>query len=162
MRSATLPGTGMETRTRMKESRSDEITPAMERKSDAYAEFLSATLLLKKALETEEMAAVTRLIERRAELILVVDALDREIVHGQKIGPCDRNGEGVRKTAVLSADLGGKLRQILSTNQDCRAIAADRLSLLQKELQHIHEKEDGLHGYLRPAQPMPKFLNVRT
>lgn len=146
----------------MTHSRSDEIKRILERKNDAYAEFLSATLLLKKALEAEDMAAVNRLIERRAELTGVVDGLDREIVRCRKAGPYDQTGETVRRTAAVSADLGEKLRQILSANQNCHAIAADRQSLLRKELLIIHEKEEGLHGYIRHVEQIPKFLNVRT
>lgn len=145
----------------MTHSRSDEIKRILERKSDAYAEFLSATLLLKKALEAEDMAAVNRLIERRAGLIGVVDGLDREIVRCRKAGPYDQTGETVRRTAAISADLGEKLRQILSADQDCHAIAADRLSLLRQELLIIHEKEEGFHGYIRHVEQIPKFLNVR-
>jgi hypothetical protein len=148
--------------TKMTHSRSDEIKRILERKSDAYAEFLSATLLLKKALEAEEMAAVTLLIERRAGLIGVVEGLDREMVRCRKAGPYDQIGETVRRTAAVSADLGEKLRHILSANQDCHAIAADRLSVLSKELLIIHEKEEGLHGYIRHIEHIPKFLNVRT
>lgn len=147
----------------MTHGRSDEIKRILERTSDAYAEFLSATLLLKKALEAEEMAAVARLIERRAELIGVVDGLDREMVRCRKAGPYDQSWETVWKTtAAISADLDKKLRQILSANQDCHAIAADRLSVLREELLIIHEKEEGLHGYIRHVEHIPKFLNVRT
>jgi len=146
----------------MTHSRSDEITRIMERKSDAFGEFLSATLFLKKALEAEEMAAVTRLIERRAELIGVVDGLDREMVRCRKAGPTDQTREIVRETAAISADLSEKLRQILSANQDCHAIGADRLSVLRKELLIVHEKEEGLHGYIRHVEQISKFLNVRT
>jgi hypothetical protein len=148
--------------TKMTHSRSDEVHRILERKSDAYAEFLSTTMLLKKALETEEMAAVTRLIERRAVLIGVVDGLDREIVRCQKTGPYNQTGETVRRTAAISAELGEKLRQILSANRDCDAVAADRLSLLREELLIIHKKEEGLRGYTRHIEQIPKFLNVRT
>jgi hypothetical protein len=148
--------------TKMTHSRSDEIKRILERKSDAYAEFLSATLLLKNALEAEEMAAVTHLIERRAAVIEAVDGLDREMIRCRKAGPYDQTGETVRRTAAVSAVLDEKLRQILSATQDCHAVAADRLSLLRKELLIIREKEEGLHGYIRHVEQTPKFLNVRT
>lgn len=146
----------------MTHRRSDVMKSILERKSDAYAEFLSATLLLKKALEAEEMAAVTQLIERRAALIAVVDGLDREVIRSQKVGPSDPTGETVRKTAAVSADLGEKLRQILSANRDCRTVAAERLSVLGKELRDLQGKKEGIHGYTRPVKQIPKFLNVQT
>lgn len=151
---------GMETK--MTLSRSDEINLILERKSDAYASFLSATLLLKKALEAEDMASVTRLIERRAALIGEVDRLDREMVHCRKAGPYEKTGETVRKTPAVSADPSEKLRQILSVDQACRAVAADRLSELRKELLSLRQTEEGLHGYIRHVEQLPKFLNVRS
>jgi hypothetical protein len=146
----------------MTHNRLDEINLILERKNDAYAEFLSATLLLKKAMEAEEMTAVTDMIERRAALIGVVDGLDREMIRCRKIGPYDQIGEIVRRTAVVSSGLGEKLRQILSANQNCEAAAVDRLWKLEKELQNLREQEEGLHGYIRHAEPISRFLNVRT
>ena len=151
---------GMELK--MTHSRSDEMTRILKMKSDAYAELLSATQCLKKALEAEEVATVNLLIERRARLIGVVDGLDREMVRFQKAGPYDQSGEALRRTAAVSADLGEKLRQILSANRGCHAVAADRLSVLGKELLVIREKEEGLHRYIRHVEQIPKFLNVRT
>lgn len=145
----------------MTQSRSDEIKRILERKSDAYSDFLSATLLLKKALEAEEMAAVTPLIERRTALIGVVDGLDREMARCQKSGPYDQTGEAVRRTAALSGDLGEKLQQILTADQECHAVATDRLSLLHEELLNINDKKEGIHGYVRNVKQNPKFLNVR-
>jgi hypothetical protein len=151
---------GMETKTM--HNRSDEIKRNLERKNDAYDEFLSATLLLKKALEAGEMEKVNHLLERRAALIGEVDGLDREMIRFQKTVPYDQPAETVRKTAAVSEDLGEKLRRIIFANRDCDAVAADRLLLLRKELQVIREKEEGLQGYIRPVQQLPKFLNVRT
>lgn len=146
----------------MTHGRSDEMNRILERKSGAYADFLSATSLLKKALEAEEMAAVTRLIERRAALIEVIEGLDREIVRCRKAGPDNQIGETVRRRAAISAGLGEKLRQIVTENRDCDAVAAERVSRLREELRNLHEKEEGLHGYTHPAGQIPKFLNVRT
>ena len=43
----------------------DDIDHALQEKAKACAEFLSATLLLKEALETEAMEAAGRLLEKR-------------------------------------------------------------------------------------------------
>jgi hypothetical protein len=147
--------------TKMTHKRSDKVSQILERKSDAYAEFLSATILLKDALETEDMAVAVRLIEQRAAVISVVNDLDREIVRCQKTGLYNEIGEAVRITTAMSEELSEKLRQILSANRDCNAVAVERLSLLRKELLIIHEKEEGIRGYSQVEQ-IPKFLNVRT
>jgi hypothetical protein len=148
--------------TKMTHNRSDEIKRILERKNGAYAEFLSATLLLEKALEAEGMEEVNRLIERRTGLIGEIDGLDREIVRCQKEGPHDQPDETVWSKMAVSEDLGDKLRRILSANRDCHAIAAGRLSALREELLSLHETEEGLRGYIRHAEQIPKFLNVRT
>ncbi len=144
------------------QNHSNEIGQILEKKRDAYAEFLSATLLLKKALDAEEMATVSGLIERRSTLMGVIDGLDREMVRYQKTGHYEPIGETGPRTAALSANLSEKLRKIFSENQDCHAIAADRLSRLRKELLTLHERAGGVHGYNHPVGQVPKFLNVRT
>jgi hypothetical protein len=146
----------------MTHNHSDDIHLILKRKNDACAEFLSATILLKKALEAEEMAAVAGLIERRAALIKVVAGLDREIAHCQKTDLNDRIREIGPGTANIFADLSEKFRQIRSSNRDCEIVAADRLLLLRKELQIIHEKEEGLCGYNSHVERIPRFLNIRT
>jgi hypothetical protein len=139
--------------------RPDIIYAILEKKRAAYGEFLSATLLLKKALEMEETLAVNGLIERRAELTRMVDELDQEIIRCQKTGV---EREIVTRTAAISADLTEKLRQIISANRDCDAAASGRLSVLRKELMIIHEQEKGLRGYTGRGQQVPRFLNVST
>jgi hypothetical protein len=148
--------------TKMTDMRTDKVNQILERKNDAYAEFLSVTVLLKKALEDEDMAAVAGLIAQRAALIGLVDGLDREMGPGQRTGPYDGTGGTAWITAAMPAGPDEKLRQILFANRDCHAIAADRLSQLRKGLTVIHEKEGGLHGYIRHVEQIPKFLNVRT
>jgi hypothetical protein len=151
---------GMERK--MTHNHSDEVNRILKRKSDACSEFLSATMLLRKALEAEEMTTVVGLIERRTALIGTVDGLDREIAHYQITGPYDQDRETARRIAAISADLREKFRQMLSANRDCKAVASERLSLLQKELLVIHEKEEGLHGYNGHIERIPRFLSVRT
>lgn len=147
---------------RMRLTRPDEIHSILERKLAACDEFLSATLLLKKALEAEEMEKVRSLIERRLMLMGVIEGLNREIVGCQKTGLHNPNEETGRRTAAISANLMRNLRQSLSENRDCDAIASDRLSRLRKELLHLHENKEGLHQYSRRVERIPKFLNVRT
>jgi hypothetical protein len=146
---------------KMTHNRLDEINRILGKKSDAYAEFLTATLLLKKSLENEDMATVTRMIERRAALIGMVDGLDRELIRCRRIGPYDQMEAIVRRTAAVS-DSGEKFRQILSANQECEAAATDQLMKLEKDLQNLHEQEEGLHGYIGHAEPISRFLSVRT
>ncbi len=130
----------------------------LEEKVRACEEFLSATLLLKTALETEEMTAVDRLMERRQELIGIIDGIDRRMsTAGQGGAPAPD-----RRTATRSEEIKGILRQILSVNRDCDAIASDRCGALREAMVSINRQEEGLQGYARGTKRKPTFLNIQT
>jgi hypothetical protein len=139
-----------------------EIHQILKKKLDAYTEFLDLTLLLKKALEAEEMAVAARMIERRATLIGVIDGLDREAGRYRKTVPYHLMGIIARGTASISSDMDEKIRRILSANGDCCFAATERLTKVKRELQSLRDQEEGLRGYNRHSEPMARFLNVRT
>ena len=130
----------------------------LEKKVKACEDFLSATLLLKEALETEKMTAADHLIKRRQELIRVIDGMDRRIGHYRHAGPPDKN----KRRVILSEDLKRVLKQIISANHDCDAIAAGRCEGLRKEIISIRLKEEGFHGYSRSKEKTQKFLNIQA
>lgn len=135
-----------------------DMAHILEKKVTACEDFLSATLLLKRALETEAMPTVDHLIGRRQELIRVIDGLDRLIGHYRHTGPSDKN----QRIAGLSADLRRVLKQIMSANHGCDAIAAGRCEGLGKDIMNIRRQEEGLHGYSPAQEKTQKFLNIRT
>ena len=143
-------------------SPAEEIFAILVEKSKAYDEFQSATRFLKKAIETEEMEAVNQLIKRREELIGDIDGLDRRINRYWHSVPLDQRPAIIRRVARISDDLGGKLRQINSANQDCTAIAAHSCKVLRNNLMVINQEKEGLQGYAGMTQRIPKFLSVRT
>jgi hypothetical protein len=132
----------------------NDIDHVLEQKLKACEDFLSATLLLKEALETEEMTAVDHLIGRRQELIRVIDGMDRRIGHYRP----DKN----KRSVILSEDLKRVLKQIMSANHDCDAIAAGRCEGLRKDLISIRRKEEGFHEYSRSKEKTQKFLNIQA
>jgi len=136
----------------------NDMYHVLEKKVKACEDFLSATLLLKEALETEEMTAVNHLIGHRQELIRVIDGMDRRLGDYRHTVPPDKN----RRIVILSEDLKRILKKIMSANHDCDAIAAGRCEGLKNEMISINQKEEGLQGYVRGTQRMPKFLNIRT
>ncbi len=136
----------------------NDLDQLLEEKVKACGEFLSATLLLKAALESEEMTTVDRLLGRRQVLIGIIDGVDRRIGQDRRAIP----PENKRRIAILSEDLKEVLRQITSANRECDAIASGRCEGLRNEMISINRKEEGLQGYAGGAQPMPKFLNIRT
>jgi hypothetical protein len=130
----------------------------LEKKIAVCKNFLSATLLLKAALETEEMTVVDHLIGRRQELIRVIDDMDRQIGHYRNESPPDKN----RQMVILSENLKRVLKQIMSVNEDCNDITGNRCEGLRKDLMNIRRQGEGIHGYSRSKEITPKFMNIRT
>jgi hypothetical protein len=79
----------------------NDLEHMLDRKVHACEDFLSATLLLKAALETEEIAVVDHLIGRRQGLIRVIDDVDRRIGQYRHAGP----PADTRQLIKLSEDL---------------------------------------------------------
>jgi hypothetical protein len=136
----------------------NDMGDMLEYKVKVCKDFLSATLLLKEALEKEEMTRVNQLIKRRDGLIRIVEGMDHKIDRGRRSGSSDHKA----RTARLLEDLRGVLRQIISANRQCDLIAADRCENMKKDLTIIQRKKEGLHGYNCGRQQLPKFFNVRT
>jgi hypothetical protein len=138
----------------------EEIYAMLVEKSRSCDEFQSTTGLLKKAIETEEMGAVNRLIKRREELMKDIDGLDRRIdCHWHSV-PINQCPAIIRQVARISDDISGKLRQIDSDNKDCAAIATHHCESLRNDLTVLNRKIEGLHGYTGNSERMPKFLSV--
>jgi hypothetical protein len=136
----------------------NDMYHTLEKKVTACKDFLSATLLLKAALETEEMTEVDHLIGRRQELIRIIDDMDRRIGQHRHAGLLDEN----RRIVMLSEDFKQILKQIASANRDCDAITAGRCEGLRRDLMNIHRKKEGIHGYGRSTEKAQKFLNIQT
>ncbi|MBA4397181.1 MAG: hypothetical protein C0394_07350 [Syntrophus sp. (in: bacteria)] len=140
----------------------DEALTLLEQKKQAYDEFLAATKLLRQALESDDMADVFRFIERREALITQIVELDRRRNHHLQSVTYRHDAAILRRTAIISAELGERLREIISANQACDAVAAGRYEILRKDLAIMRQNEDGRHVYAGNAQGSPKFLSVRT
>lgn len=140
----------------------DETGAILEQKLQACDEFLSATALLRQALEGDDLEEVFRFIQSREALIAQIDALDRLFNHQKQSVLSRHDPDALRRTAEISAEITERLREILSANQACAAIAAGRREVLKKDLAAMQQNEEGLHVYAGKAQGSPKFLSVRT
>ena len=132
-----------------------------EQKIRAWEEILSATRSLKKALENGEEADVIRLIQRRDDLIKVIDELAHRMVCPLNATFGDERSALAGSTEKTSEILSERLRQIISVNQECETIASAACENIRKELTGINRKEEGLQGY-HPRHQSPKFLNIHT
>ena len=143
-------------------NQNDEKIATLEQKLQVCDDFLTVTLSLKKALENDETQAVTDLLKRREQLIATMDGLDGRMTRYARAGSVDRRAAIVRQMDKITGELNERLKQIVSANQQCEAIASGRCEGLRNEMISINRKEEGLQGYARGTQRMPKFLNIRS
>ena len=143
-------------------NQNDLTIATLERKLRACNDFLAATVSLKKALENDETKIMTDLIKRREQLIATIDGLDRRIIRYLQAGSVDRRSATLRQMNKIAEALSARIKQIVSANQECEAIAAGRCEECRKDMTMITQKEEGLQGYAQHRQRVPKFLSVRT
>jgi hypothetical protein len=136
----------------------NELSNLLEGKVTVCQDFLSATLLLKTALETEEMTNVGCLIGQRQELIRIMDDIDRQIEHYRPRIPPDQS----RQLGMVSEKLKRLLKQIISVNQDCDALAMGRCNGLREEIMNTRRMGTGIQVYGHANEKPQKFLNIRT
>jgi len=130
----------------------------LKQKLKACNDFFSATGLLKEALDKKDPEAVNGMIRRREELKQIIDSLDRRIVRFRRQGSVYRT----QATAKIFRELEMILKKIMSVNQDCAAVAADKCDALKKDLAIVRQTEAGVHGYACGAQRVQKFLDIET
>jgi len=140
----------------------NDIDHSLREKSKAYAEFLSATLLLREALEAEEMKTVGRLLEKREEVVSRINEQDRLLDLYRRALPPDVVSALSTRLSGITEDLGRTLKKIIAANQDCNIIAASRRDTIKKELQMIRQEEKGHQGYAPKMKRTPQFLNIET
>jgi hypothetical protein len=136
----------------------NELSNLLERKVTVCQDFLSATLLLKTTLETEEMTNVDRLIGQRQELIRIIDDIDRQIEHHRPGIPPDQS----RQPEMVSEKLKRLLKQMISVDRDCDALAVDRCNGLREEIMNTRRMGTGIQVYGHANEKTQKFLNIRT
>ena len=140
----------------------DEIYSMLLQKSKAIDEFLSTTVHLQHALESDDLITVEQFIKRRDELMVAIDEIDRLISRCRQENQRVLGHGIIQRVMVMSENLCGKLRQIISVDQACRTIAASRCEVLKKELAAVYTHGEGLHIYAAKTQGLPRFLNIHT
>jgi hypothetical protein len=131
----------------------------LKRKLEAYGDFMSATLLLKEAIESGNEDEVTRQIHRRDHLIRMIDGLDRQIA--ASTSPQEQGSASTGGMREATGELVPVLQRIMSADRECAPMVEDRLTLIRESLSMIQETGNAIHGYARNVQRIPKFLNVQ-
>ena len=132
------------------------------KKLKAAEDFLACTLKLKDALEKEDSKTTAALLEKRAELIAVIEAMDGRLARGLTSFPGERNPEDMRVLEKISEDISDRLRRASVVNDECVALAARKVEGLMKELATLRSEERGLKGYVRRGEQNPRFLDIQT
>ncbi len=140
----------------------NDLSVILTKKLTFYDEFLSSTKHLLKALETGELEMVNTFIQRREELIRIIDDVDRRINHYQKHGQAMQSS-AANNIEYLSAHIRDKLGEIKSVNGDCQVVAANNRETIRKELKTLRQTKEGIHRYApKEMKQTPKFLHIST
>ena len=132
------------------------------KKLKAAEDFLACTLKLKDALEKEDSKTTAALLEKRAELIAVIEAMDGRLARGLTSFPGERNPKDMRVLEKISEDISDRLRRASVVNDECVALAARKVEGLMKELATLSSEERGLKGYVRRGERSPRFMDIQT
>jgi hypothetical protein len=134
---------------------------ALQCKLRSYEDFLSATLLLKEALENEAFTEVNRLIKRREALIGAMDDLDQRVkLSAPAVSTHRSDWADGQRTAMLEV-MKGTLRRILAANRECEALAAGKCESLKGTLKATHHAREGVQGYAPKMGRTDQFLNMK-
>ncbi len=141
----------------------NELSAMLTKKLNVYDEFLSSTRQLLKALETGQFEMVNTFVQRREELIRIIDDVDRQINRCQKQGRAAQIPLIADSIEDLSDHIRHKLGEIGSVNGDCQAVAENSRDDIRRELMTLRQTKEGLHGYApKKMGKTPKFLQVAT
>jgi hypothetical protein len=134
-----------------KNAESETLPRLLEQKLIAFSEFLSTTLLLKEYLLAEDMMQIDSVIGHRQELIYHIDNLDDRIkkmaTHSGPILTGMAPEKKGKRIDSLSTALEETIAEVIKSNEDCAAIAANRRGELGKELTGISNGRLALRGY---------------
>jgi flagellar protein FliS len=139
-----------------------EIRDLLQKKLKGYEDYLSSTLLLKRALEGDDMVMVVGSIQRRKDLIRLIDAVDQKVAKRRRALTTDEASELSRSLAKVTAALNVKLRCLKEADQACASLAQEGYEALGQQLGRYQRQKEGLRGYILPTRRTPKFLNLET
>jgi hypothetical protein len=134
-----------------------DINHVLEKKLRAYAEFLSATLQLRDAIEAEDMGKVEQLTRQREDMIHYVNGLDHQMNQTNH-----DDGHSGKKRSVITDALNKVLQRIIEANKDCESVATVKCDLAKRDLTTVHHKGKVISGYVNKTRGIPKFLDVKT
>ena len=151
-------------------AKSDSLPFILEQKLAAFKEFLSATILLKEHLLSEDMKQIDSVIGQRQGLIRHIDNLDDRIKNVTTHSGTNRMGitlEKGKQIEALSTALEETITKVITLNEECAAISTSRRDELEKELADINNGRLALQGYAGGTRNSgtnrtPRFLSVNA
>ncbi len=148
----------------------DSLPLILEQKLAAFKEFLSATILLKEQLLSEDAKQIDSVIGQRQRLIRHIDNLDNLIKNMTAHPGTNRmeiTPEREKQIEALSTALEETITKAITLNEECAAISTSRRDELEKELAGISNGRLALHGYAGGTRNdstnrLPRFLSVNA
>ena len=134
----------------LKNAKPDSLPLILEQKLVAFKAFLSATILLKEHLLSEDIKQIDSVIVHRQALISHIDTLDNRIksmtTHSGTNRLC-RASEEENRIEALSTALEETITKVITLNEECASIATNRRDDLEKALTGISNGRLALQGY---------------
>lgn len=149
----------------------DSLSLILEQKLAAFKEFLSATIMLKEHLLSEDIKQIDSVIGHRQKLIRHIDNLDnliKNITAHPGTNRMEITPEREKQIEVLSTALEETITKAIKLNEECAAISTSRRDELEKELAGISNGRLALQGYAGGARRdngnnrTPRFLSVNA
>lgn len=138
------------------------ITELLENKHCLYRRLKGNMLSFKSALEQGEEVLIGELIREREEILITVDALDRQMV---RAGYPDGEGRGAAgpKNGQMVAWID-KIKEIwqdiFHLNLECLQFAEVRCRDLQTEMAAMDREVQNVKKYLAPRPYTPRFIDM--
>ena len=144
------------------------VQDLLEKKLMAYEDFLSATRLLKSALESADTPVAEGAVSRRKDLMDLIDGLDHKLANHlpHPLQEAEKNEQAAPWEEALTkvtADLNSTLKKIQEIDLECSALAEQGYETLAGEIDRSTQEQKGLRGY-GPSQisGVPKFVSFQT
>ncbi len=141
----------------------DNMDRLLQEKLHVYKEYLTATMLLKEALQNEEMVKVKQLITEREKLAGKVDRLQQQAIHpGRQAMNFPPHRVNQSRQSKTSTEIEEIINYIITANKDCETLAVSRCADLENGLLLLRQREAALSGYTAKPRRRPVFLSLKT
>jgi len=142
-----------------------ELLDLLEGKLKAFKSFLSATELMKNAMDLQEVEKIEPLVAKREDCIIVINEIDNRINrirNSLSVFP----GEMEEKINTLTKAIENKVKESKNLNRKFEAMLKLHRDNTKKQLSNTGRKRNGVKGYAEMSHGRGKnqarFIDVKS